>query len=84
MHLVLLVIIIDRSIGSLKQKLFFFQIGIGLLDLVVVGGVDVVLRRLLCRRSGFDSVDDHGRAVLTGAASGSNVRRCPHQLVNIG
>ncbi len=53
------------------------------MDLVAVGGVDVVLRRFLRRRAGLHSMDDHGGALLAGPATRSHVSSCPHQLVNI-
>ena len=52
------------------------------MDLVVVRRLDALLRRLLRRRAGFDSLDDHRRALLPGPASGCHVRRCSHQLVS--
>ena len=57
-------------------------LGIGVVDLVALSRLHLVLRCLLCRRSGFDSLDDHGRVILAGTASGCNVSRRPYQLVS--
>ena len=73
---------ITYFLSNFKTK-YFLSTGTRFLDLVAVGGVDVVLRRFLRRWTGLDSLDDHGGALLTGPATRSHVSSCPHQLVNI-
>ena len=61
-----------------KKEIFFFVSGTRVMDLVVVCRLHAVLRRLLCRRSGLDSLDDHGRAFLARPKAGGHVGRRPH------